>query len=127
MRRMRIPLSFQLTWKKASGYASDELDEPENAAAPEDAMQVDEAASPTKKRKLTKAAEAKLKAQEKKKLDKKDGGGEDEEEDAYTAPSRSLWATNAGPKPPVGNFEKCAICEKQFTVVRALLSLICVV
>ena len=117
----------KLTREKASGYASDDLDEPENAAPPEDAMQVDEAASPAKKRKLTKAAEAKLKAKEKKKLVKKDDGDEDEDEDVYTKPSKSLWATSAGPKPPVGSFEKCAICEKQFTVVRLLHFMIYVV
>lgn len=100
-----------------SGYASEELDEPEN-----DAMEVDEETSPTKKRKLTKAAEAKLKAQEKKKLGKKDSDDEDDDDDAYTAPSKSIWASSGGPKPPVGNFEKCAICEKQFTVVCTYIS-----
>lgn len=66
-----------------------------------------------KKRKLTKAAEAKLKAKEKK---KKTGSDDDEDEDAYTALSRSLWS-NGTSKPPVGSFENCAVCEKQFTVV----------
>ena len=39
------------------GHATDEFDELENATAPEDAMQFDEAASPAKKRKPTKKAE----------------------------------------------------------------------
>jgi DNA repair protein RAD7 len=67
---------------------------------------------PAKKRKLTKAAEAKLKAKEK----KKKGSDDDEDEDAYTALSKSLWS-NGTSKPPVGSFENCAVCEKQFTVV----------
>ena len=68
---------------------------------------------PAKKRKLTKAAEAKLKAKEKK---KKKGSDDDEDEDAYTALSKSLWSAGTS-KPPVGSFEKCAVCKKQFTVV----------
>lgn len=66
-----------------------------------------------KKRKRTKAAEAKLKAKQKK---KKGSDDDDEDEDAYTALSKSLWS-NATSKPPVGSFENCAVCEKQFTVV----------
>ena len=87
------------------------MDEPEG-----EVMEVDEMQTPTKKRKLTKAAEAKLKAQEKKKRGKKDSD-DDDDDDTYTTPSRSIWASSGGEKPPVGNFEKCAICEKQFTVV----------
>lgn len=63
-----------------------------------------------KKRKLTKAAEAKLKA--KKKAGKKDD--DDDEEDAYTALSKSMYKTT---KPPIGSFEDCVKCDKQFTVV----------
>ncbi|KAL0958192.1 hypothetical protein HGRIS_000355 [Hohenbuehelia grisea] len=104
----------------AAGYASEELDEPEEEPA-------------TKKRKLTKAAEAKLKAQEKAKVDAKakaaQGKGKkgkgkkdedeyhDEEEDAYTALSKSLL-NNAASRPPVGSFETCAACGKQFTVTK---------
>ena len=74
-----------------------------------------------KKRKLTKAAEAKLKAKEKakKKKGKNDDGDDDDnnsEGDAYNALSKSFWSNN-GSKPPVGDFEDCARCEKQFTVV----------
>ena len=98
-----------------SGYNSDNLDEPEGDDAAGDAMDVDgedeEIPTPAKKRKLTKAAEAKLKAKEKKKK-----GSDDEDEDAYTALSKSLWS-NGTSKPPVGSFEKCAVCNKQFTVV----------
>lgn len=100
---------------QVSGYTSDNLDEPEGDDAAGDAMDVDgdyeEIPTPSKKRKLTKAAEAKLKAKEKKKK-----GSDDEDEDAYTALSKSLWS-NATSKPPVGSFEKCAVCTKQFTVV----------
>jgi len=74
----------------------------------------EEKAAPAKKRKLTKAAEAKLKAKEKKKKNK--GSDDDEDDDAYTALSKSLWS-NGTSKPPVGSFENCAVCEKQFTVV----------
>ena len=75
--------------------------------------------APAKKRKLTKAAEAKLKAAEKKKMKGKGKAGsddEDEAEDPYTSLSRSMWTGSS--KPPVGSFENCARCEKQFTVVR---------
>jgi hypothetical protein len=70
---------------------------------------------------LTKAAEAKLKAKEKAKKkkgknDDKDEDDVDSEDDAYNALSKSLWS-NKGSKPPVGSFEHCARCEKQFTVV----------
>ena len=71
----------------------------------------DEEKAKPKRRKLTKAAEAKLKAKEKKKK-----GSDDEDEDAYTALSKSLWSSGAS-KPPVGSFEDCAVCQKQFTVV----------
>ena len=100
---------------QVSGYASDNLDEPEGGDDAGDAMDVDdeyeEETVPAKKRKLTKAAEARLKAKEKKKK-----GSDDEDEDAYTALSKSLWSTGTS-KPPVGSFENCAVCNKQFTVV----------
>src|SRR5258706_8882881 len=81
-------------------------------------MDIDEekkVVSPSKKRKLSKAAEAKLKANEKKKKGKK-GSDDDDDEDAYTALSKSHWASNTQ-RPPIGNFEICSTCEKQFTVV----------
>ena len=110
-------------FSQISGYASDNLDEPEGGDTAGDAMDVDgedeEKPVPAKKRKLTKAAEAKLKAKEKKKKGSDDD--DDEDEDAYTALSKSLWSTGTS-KPPVGSFEKCAECKKQFTVVRYKLS-----
>ena len=74
---------------------------------------------------MSKAAEAKIKAKEKEKAKAKakgkkkakddDGDYEDsEDEDAYTALSK-MWKDSA--KPPVGSFEECARCKKQFTVV----------
>lgn len=111
---MNLFLSINSLLPQTSGYASDDLDEPEEPAA---------APSATKKRKLTKAAEAKLKAAAKKKA-KKDGkndlDGEDGE-DAYTALSKSAWTSNDS-KPPVGSFETCARCEKRFTVVGYIVS-----
>ena len=53
------------------------------------------------------------------------GGGDDESEDEYTALSKSVFNMgnrSSGVKPPVGSFEKCAKCEKQFTVVRDTFS-----
>jgi DNA repair protein RAD7 len=100
--------------QQRSGYDSDDLDEPE------------EATPATKKRKLTKAAQEKLKAKEKANAKKKgkkggdDDGPQDGEEDPYTALSKSAWG-GATVKPPVGNFEKCAKCEKEFTVVRGFV------
>ncbi|KAF9488954.1 RNI-like protein [Pleurotus eryngii] len=93
----------------ASGYISDELDEPPSAAP-----------SPTKKPKLSKAAEARKKAQAKKKarkgvdVDDEDGSDED---DMFTALSKSRFS-NSPAKPPVGSFENCAKCGKQFTVTK---------
>ena len=102
---------------QVSGYASDNLDEPEGGDTAGDAMDVDgedeENTVSTRKRKRTKAAEAKLKAKEKK---KKGSDDDDEDEDAYTALSKSLWS-NVSSKPPVGSFENCAVCKKQFTAV----------
>ncbi|KAG7449154.1 RNI-like protein [Guyanagaster necrorhizus] len=87
---------------RRSGYVSDELDDP---------------ASPTKKRKLSRSAEAKMKKKQGEKSKKDDKDDEDEDEDAYTALSRSMWSIAGSPsKPPVGNFDTCAKCQKQFTV-----------
>ena len=96
-------------WNQASGYNSDDLDDPEGE---------EEEEAPAKKRKLTKAAEAKQKAKAKKKKGSDDENYNDED-DAYTALSKSLWTNNgsSSSKPPVGSFEECAVCEKQFTVV----------
>ncbi|KAH7890166.1 RNI-like protein [Phlebopus sp. FC_14] len=90
-----------------SGYTSDQLDEPEEE-------------SPVKKRKSGKGkATAAAKAKAKKKA-KEDGDYEGSSEDEYRAVSKSLWSMggNGNPKPPVGSFENCARCEKQFTVTK---------
>ena len=75
---------------------------------------------------LLKKMKAKEKAKGKK---KKDGGGDNDKEadkeDPYTALSRSTWSGAASAKPPVGNFETCAKCEKEFTVVRDCEMAIC--
>ena len=89
-------------------YASDNLDEPEEE-------------QPAKKRKQSKVPQkAKEKGKEKAKAKKKakkgdDDDYEDDEEDPYSALSK-MWKNDL-PKPPIGNFENCARCEKQFTVV----------
>ncbi|KAF9244250.1 RNI-like protein [Melanogaster broomeanus] len=90
-----------------SGYASDQLDDPEEE-------------SPPKKRKLAKGkATVAAKAKAKKKA-KEDGDYEGSSEDEYKAVSKSLWSMggNGSSKPPVGSFETCARCEKQFTVTK---------
>lgn len=90
--------------------------------------------SPAKKRKISskgkgreKVEKVKAKAKAKAKKEKKAGDNEDDEddseEDEYTALSRRadmnrVASATAGAKPPVGSFEKCVKCEKQFTVVR---------
>lgn len=76
----------------------------------------EETVAPKKRKTLTKATQEKLKAKAKKNKRDED---EDEEEDAYTALSKSVWSSGASKssKPPVGSFENCAKCEKQFTVV----------
>ena len=90
-----------------NGYNSDHLDESEDE-------------KPKKKRKMTKAAEAKAKAAAKakatakKKKDDDDDFEDNEEEDPYNALSK-MWKDTS--KPPVGSFETCARCDKQFTVV----------
>ena len=73
---------------------------------------------------MTKAAETKLKAKAKKKAGKgDDDDNDDDDEDAYTALSKSMFTNGAGPKPPIGSFESCAKCEKQFTVASFQASL----
>ncbi|KIJ63432.1 hypothetical protein HYDPIDRAFT_113447 [Hydnomerulius pinastri MD-312] len=92
---------------RVSGYASDQLDEPEEE-------------SPAKKRRTAKGkATAAAKAKAKKKA-KEDGDYQGSSEDEYKAVSKSLWSMggNGGSKPPNGSFEKCARCEKQFTVTK---------
>ncbi|EKM54908.1 uncharacterized protein PHACADRAFT_259073 [Phanerochaete carnosa HHB-10118-sp] len=91
-------------------YNSDNLDESDNEPK-------------TKKRKLTKAAEAKLKAQAKAKAKKNKKKGddedysdsEDEEEDAYTALSK-MWKDQT--KPPNGSLIECAKCGTEFSVTQ---------
>lgn len=73
-----------------------------------------EEASPVKKRKGKSTAAAKAKA---KKKAKEDGDYEGSSGDEYTAISKNLRSVGSDPKPPVGSFEECARCEKQFTVV----------
>lgn len=105
--------------ENTSGYASDNLDESAN-----------EGTSPAKKkRKLTKAAEAKLKAKEKASLQKKKGkviddddDKEDEEEDPYKAKSKGLMSSATGKAPPIGTFHECAQCQKKFTVTKYTIS-----
>ena len=95
-----------------SGYASDNLDESED----------EQITQPKKKRKLTKTAEAKLKAKEKATINKKGKKGkpesdEEEEGDSYNAPSKGVISGAIGGQPPVGHMKNCAKCSKKFTVV----------
>jgi hypothetical protein len=93
----------------------------------------DEEEPAQKKRKLTQAAKEKLKAKakakakakQKKEGDDIDSENLDEDEDAYTALPKSLRrGENASPsKPPVGSFETCQKCEKEFTVVSGACNL----
>lgn len=76
--------------------------------------------APAKKRRRTRTSEEKVKGKENKKKDDED---DDSEEDAYTALSRSMRTGRSTPRPPVGSFENCAKCEKQFTVVWQLPSI----
>jgi len=112
MPKVLLLLSLTIFMNKATNYASDELDDPE------------EESPAKKKRKSTKGrATAAAKAKAKKKA-KDDGDYEGSSEDEYKAVSKNLWSMggNGGPKPPVGSFENCARCEKQFTVVRLFFS-----
>ncbi|KAH9923728.1 RNI-like protein [Epithele typhae] len=95
------------------GYASDDLDEPE------------EDEPPPKKQKISRAAAAKQKAAEKAKAKGKGKKGkkgdedddyEDDEDDPYSALSK-MWKNDVS-KPPVGSFEDCVRCSKQFTVTK---------
>lgn len=90
-----------------SGYASDQLDELEEQSPAKKAR--------VGKGKVTAAAKAKAK-----KKAKDDGDYQSSSDDEYTALSRNMRATGASrsPKPPVGSFENCAKCTKQFTVTR---------
>ena len=97
-----------------ASFDSDELDEEEE----------EEVQSPAKKRKLSKKEQEKLRAKEKAKAKKKKDDS-DSSDDEYTALSRRATSNRArgatGVKPPVGSFENCAECEKQFTVVSSIL------
>ncbi|KAG1884673.1 RNI-like protein [Suillus subluteus] len=90
-----------------TGYASDELDEPAEE-------------SPVKKRKSTKGRATPAAKSKAKKKAKDDGEYEGSSEDEYRAKPKNLWSVggNGSPKPPVGSFETCARCEKQFTVTK---------
>ncbi|KZT18911.1 RNI-like protein [Neolentinus lepideus HHB14362 ss-1] len=91
---------------EAEEYHSDALDEPDEPT--------------TKKRKVTDKGKGKGTIAAKKKAKEDDDASYDEEEDAYTAISKQLWRGNGSTsaKPPVGSFENCAKCEKQFTVTK---------
>lgn len=103
---------MQTDLQPVENYESDNLDEPEEEPAP-------------KKRKQSKAAAAKQKEKEKAKSKKKAKKGDDDDDyedsdrDPYSALSK-MWKSDL-PKPPVGGFEDCARCQKQFTVVRVSL------
>ncbi|EPQ50665.1 RNI-like protein [Gloeophyllum trabeum ATCC 11539] len=90
----------------AEEYHSDNLDEPDEPSP--------------KKRKVVDKGKGKAKAAAKKSKKDDDDASYDEEEDAYTAISKQLWkgSGSGGAKPPVGSFENCAKCEKQFTVTK---------
>ncbi|KAG5353001.1 hypothetical protein C0989_011285 [Termitomyces sp. Mn162] len=93
----------------STAYDSDNLDGEQEEKSP-----------PAKKRKLTKAAEAKLKAKEKAKAkkNKKNEDSDNEQEDPYRALASSWGGKAASPaKPVIGNFEDCAKCNVQFTVL----------
>ncbi|KZT03383.1 RNI-like protein [Laetiporus sulphureus 93-53] len=91
-------------------YNSDNLDEDEMPSS--------------KKRKASKAADSKAKGKGKSKATKKgaddDDDYQDSDKDPYTALSR-MWKGDL-PKPPVGSFEECAKCGKQFTVTKYTLA-----
>ncbi|PVF98871.1 RNI-like protein [Serendipita vermifera] len=101
-----------------AGYVSDNLDESEE----------DKNSPPKKKRKLSKAVEAKLKAKEKATLNakkgkkKQDDDDDDDEEDPYNAPSKGWISGATGTAPPIGTFQNCAQCEKKFTVTKYTLA-----
>ncbi|KAH6899224.1 DNA dependent ATPase [Coprinopsis sp. MPI-PUGE-AT-0042] len=82
------------TSRRASGYGSDNLDDDDEGDANEEEG---EGARMDERR----AGD--------------DSDFDDDEDDPYTSLSKSMW-TNS--KPPVGNFENCARCKKQFTVTK---------
>lgn len=100
------------TREEGAAYDSDNLDE-EDSSEPA-----------AKKRKVSKASESKnKKGKGKAKKGKKgddDADYQDSGEDAYTALSK-MWKGDL-PKPPVGSFEKCIKCQKQFTVTQYTLA-----
>lgn len=74
-----------------------------------------------RKRKVSKAALEKQKMAAKKRAKKRKDDNDDYEEDndEYTALSKSLWTGKSNnKKPSIGSLEKCAECSKQFTMVR---------
>ncbi|KAF8638840.1 hypothetical protein AX17_001898 [Amanita inopinata Kibby_2008] len=103
--RGRLPAS--------NGYATDELDESEGN---------EDGALLTKRRKRTKVSAVKLKANGKKKPVDDDNDFDPQEDDVYTALSRSLRTGESSARPPIGSFERCAECDKQFTVTKYTIS-----
>jgi hypothetical protein len=77
-----------------------------------------------RKRKVSKAASEKQKMASKKRAKKRKDDDDDdyEDEDEYTALSKSLRKSKS--KPSIGSLENCAKCSKRFTVVRS--SVVCV-
>lgn len=57
----------------------------------------------------------KAKAKKTKEEEDDDDDDDDDYEDAYTALVKDSYKST---RPPVGSFENCAKCKKQFTVVR---------
>ncbi|KAG8744082.1 hypothetical protein FRC10_010869 [Ceratobasidium sp. 414] len=94
----------------------DETDGEEPAAAP---TAKGKGKSAKSEKDLAKA-KAKAKAAHEAKRQKRDGEeaeDEDEDEDEYKAPSKCIPIVPSA-LPPVGSFEKCAVCGKTFTVTR---------
>ncbi|KAH8117649.1 RNI-like protein [Phellopilus nigrolimitatus] len=99
-------------------------DEPVNEYDSENLDEEEESRIPAKKRKLSKEQEkARMKAKNKNRKGGVDDSDDDSDEDEYTALSRGAAINRARAavseaKPPIGSFENCAKCEKQFTVTR---------
>ncbi|EJD06146.1 RNI-like protein [Fomitiporia mediterranea MF3/22] len=120
----------------ANGDVTNQVEETTQEAVEYDSDNLDgeneEDEKPAKKRKLSKKEEEKMKAKEKakaRKNRKKKGDDDDDysdgsEDDEYNALSRgaSFNRTRAGlsgtAQPPIGSFEDCVKCGKQFTVTR---------
>ncbi|CAE6495253.1 unnamed protein product [Rhizoctonia solani] len=111
----RVSRKRKRSQKDDSDVDSDHLDATDDEAEKQDTKSKGKGKAQQSKKELEKA-KAKAKAEHDAKRRKQDDEGEPSE-DEYKAPSKDLSIAPTK-LPPIGSFEKCAVCGKTFTVTR---------